>query len=85
MVAGHHSETMKCDFKFRRGGIGRGGCGFTNDTGQTFFRPKICDRGMCPSPLNVLFHERLHRCGAPPEMGGLFSDAADIARSCVGP
>jgi len=86
MVAGHHGETMNCDFKFRRGGIGRGGCGWTDPaTGQTSFRPQICSRGACPSPLNVIFHERLHRCGAPPEMMGLFTDAATIARTCVGP
>jgi hypothetical protein len=85
MVAGHLDETMTCDFKFRQGGIGRGGCGWTDPgTGQTSFRPQICDSGTCPSPLNVVFHERLHRCGAPPESLGLFTDAADIARTCVG-
>jgi len=79
MVAGHRGETMGC----RSDGPG---CGLTKRrTGETTFGPKSCDKGECGSLLNTVFHERLHRCGAPAEFGGLITIADDITRLCVGP
>lgn len=81
MVAGHRGEVMKCNLD-----AGVRYCGSTDPrNGQTYFGPKVCNRAECPSPFNTLFHERLHRCGAPAESWGLFNDAAEIARRCVGP
>jgi RHS repeat-associated protein len=78
MVGGHRGEVIKCRQERRPA------CGFSSPGGQTYFGPKICDSSQCPSPLNVLFHEQLHRCGAPAEKGGLITAARDIARTCVG-
>jgi RHS repeat-associated protein len=80
MIAGHRDEVMKCDF-----GRGAPSCGLTSDDGQSFFRQAACDRSECGTPFNTLFHERLHRCGAPGEKGGLYTDADEVAFWCAGP
>ena len=80
MAAGHHGEVMGYDF-----GKGEPVCGTTSADGRTFFRQGVCDRSKCGLPFNTLFHERLHRCGAPGEQFGLFTDAALIAFYCARP
>jgi RHS repeat-associated protein len=83
MSAGHGGQVVKCEFTFQRGGLGRGGCGRTDpDSGQTYFRPEVCDP-ICGSPLNTLFHEQLHRCGAGSHPFGTYTDY-DIVQDCVG-
>lgn len=79
MVTGHRDVTVTCNPEAKS----PYDCGGTID-GQTFFGPKACDSAQCGSPLNTLFHEQLHRCGAPPESGGLVTIAADVAYVCVG-
>lgn len=84
MSAGHRDQVVKCDSSFQPGGMGRGGCGRTDgSSGQTYFRPQVCDPS-CGSPLNTLFHEQLHRCGAGPHWPDQSSDY-DIVQKCVGP
>lgn len=80
MVAGHRHVTVRCN----PGAGSQYGCGGTDDKGNTFFGPNACNSDACGTPLNTLFHEQLHRCGAPPEKGGLITEADDIAYDCVG-
>lgn len=83
MTAGHRGTQVKCQSIAVRGEVGQdAGCGRTDPKGQTYFRPEICNQQVCPSPLNTLFHEMLHSCGAPPD--GHSNAAARIARTCVG-
>ncbi len=81
MVAGHRGELMRCDSNPEVPTE----CGRTEPfSSNTFFHPIACNREECGTPLNTLFHERLHRCGAPPESWGLYTEARDIANVCVG-
>jgi RHS repeat-associated protein len=79
MVTGHRDVTVSCNPKAKPPYE----CGGTIE-GSTFFGPEACDSAQCGSPFNTLFHEQLHRCGAPPESGGLVTIAGDIAYDCVG-
>jgi RHS repeat-associated protein len=79
MVTGHRDVTVTCDPEAKP----PFNCGGTRD-GQTFFGPKACDSTQCGSPLNTLFHEQLHRCGAPPEAWGLVTIAAEVTNDCGG-
>lgn len=66
-----------CDFSSRMPA-----CGETRD-GVPYVGPKVCDQPSCGSALNTIFHERLHRCGAPPE-AGFVPYADEVATLCVG-
>ncbi len=78
MVAGHRGELMRCDSQPQE----PTDCGSTDPgDGSTFFNPLACNRAECGTTLNTLFHERLHRCGAPSDV--FSSEARDIANVCV--
>lgn len=78
----HQNQVVKCDATYRRErGMGYGGCGITEESGQTYFRPEVCDEAKCQTPLSTLFHEQLHRCGAPPHWFGNQDD--DIVQDCI--
>lgn len=87
MSTGHRGETVGCNFKMTDDPHDAD-CGQTDPaTGATSFGQDACEQGACAPPLVTLFHERMHRCGAPddsPYGGAGRNEARTIARTCVG-
>jgi hypothetical protein len=68
--------------------VGGSGCGgppnmLSIDYNTVWVQPGACS-GLCGNPVNTLFHEALHNCGAPDERyrGGYIAER--VADICVG-
>ena len=77
--AAHSDKVVKCDATYS-GAY----CAETSETGSSTLYPLICNTKRCGTPLNIVFHEQLHACGAPAENAGQNNEARDLANICVG-
>ena len=79
-------KTRDMVVKCAKGGTGCGGPPnlLAIDFNTVWMQPGSCS-GLCGNPVNTLFHEALHNCGAPDESDPAGSTAGDIANKCIGP